>query len=64
MRYLHSNEFTGGPAVGELKFSMVQKKLQKVLVEESASWGKCQLGEVPVEGRASWGKRQLGEVPN
>ena len=37
----------GVPAVGGLKFTMAQQKVQK-----SASWGKCQLGEVPV-----------GEVP-
>ena len=42
----------GVPAVGGLKFSMAQKKVQK-----SASWGKCQLGEVPVGGSASWGTR-------
>ena len=38
----------GVPAVGGLKFSMAQQKVQK-----SASWGKCQLGEVPVGGSAS-----------
>ena len=36
--------------VGGLKFSMAQKKLQKVPVWGRASWGK-----VPVRGSASWG---------
>ena len=31
----------GVPAVGGLKFSMAQKKLQKVPVGGTASWGKC-----------------------
>ena len=55
-------------AVEALKFSMAQKKFQKMPVGGSASWGKCQSGEVLVEGvpvgeSASWGKCQLGEVP-
>ena len=50
--------YDGVPAIGGLKFSMAQKKVQK-----SASWGKGQLGEVPVGGGASWGKCQFGEVP-
>ena len=33
-------DFKGVPAVGRLKFSMAQKKVQK-----SASWGKSQLGD-------------------
>ena len=40
--------FPSVPAVGGLKFSMAQKKLQKVPVGGSASWGKCHFGEVPV----------------
>ena len=35
----------GVPAVWGLKFSMAQKKLQKVPVRGSASWGKGQLGD-------------------
>ena len=46
----------GVPAVGGLKFSMAQQKVQKSASWGSASWGKCQLGEVLVGGRASWGK--------
>ena len=49
------DDFFGVPAVGGLKFSMAQKKVQK-----SASWGKCQLGEVPVGESASWGSASWG----
>ena len=48
-------ENPGVPAVGGLKFSMAQKKVQK-----SATWGKCQLAEVPVGGGASGGSASWG----
>ena len=48
----------GVPALGGLKFSMAQQKVQK-----SATWGKCHLGEVPLGRSATWGKCHLGEVP-
>ena len=46
-------------AVGGLKFSMKQKKLQKVPVEGSGSWGKFQLGEVPVGGQGPVGGQKF-----
>ena len=52
----------GVPAVRGLKFSMAQKKLQKVPVGGSGSWGKCQLGKgqfrkEPFEGQVPvWGQ--------
>ena len=44
----------GVPIAGGFKFSRAQKKkIQKVPVRGSASWGKCQLGEALVGGSAS-----------
>ena len=44
--------FEDVPAVGGLRFSMAQQKVQK-----SARCGKCQLGEVPVGRRVPVGDK-------